>query len=118
MVPCLSLSSTRSSLISSMSLGGRRFASKQVHIYDISRSCYLGPEIRQQTSDKHRYSFSHHNNHDNNHKWMEIRGAHHVLPIPYISHTYGDLIKHERKIDQRHNNIAKGNHLSFTIVSH
>jgi hypothetical protein len=36
---------------------------------------------------------------------MKVKYAYHISPIPYISYVYGDLLTHERRIDQRNNHI-------------
>jgi hypothetical protein len=50
---------------------------------------------------------------------MEINiYAHNIAPIPYISHVYGDLLAHERRIAQWYGHNVNRVHLDITIVSH
>ena len=48
---------------------------------------------------------------------MNLKKAQHISPIPYISHTYGDLLRHDRKTNQKHNCIANRNHLKVIVAT-
>jgi hypothetical protein len=45
---------------------------------------------------------------------MENMKAHHISPIPYISHAQGELLTHERRNHHRYNKV-KGIHLKITV---